>query len=175
MSASIFQQISISILDDSHDVIDFDCGDEKRNSWLKIRAFSSDEQHDSRTYVAALGSAVVGYYALAVSSIVRGTLPGSMRRNAPDPVGGILLAQLAVDLKQQGHGLGRELVLHAMEQAVKVTEIAGSRLFMVHPATPELAAYYEKFGFASIDTAPASMAMTMRKVENTLTALAAAR
>jgi predicted N-acetyltransferase YhbS len=83
-----------------------------------------------------------------------------------------LLAQLGVDVSCQGRGLGRELVLHAMGQAVKVAALAGCRLFIVHPATAGLEGYYEKFGFIGVEATPGRvMAMSLQRVRATLAAV----
>jgi predicted N-acetyltransferase YhbS len=154
-----------------HCVEDFDCGEPARNSWLATRAFAGQNSDDSRTYVAIEDGHVIGFCALTVSSIVRDVLTGPTKRNAPDPVSCILLAQLAVDLPYQGKGerVGRDLVTHAMKQAVKISELGGGRLFAVHPARPDLVGYYQKYGFISVDTVPPLMVMLMRKVRALLT------
>jgi len=167
-----FNPVTITILDDSFTLEDFDCGEPNRNAWLCSRALSNQRKDDTRTYVAIQDAAIAGFYALSVSSIVRSNLPGSMRRNAPDPVSCVLLAQLAVSLRHQGQGLSKELVLHGMRQVVKIADIAGCRLFAVHPANAELLPYYEKFGFSSVPTTtPALMAMSLQKVRATLVAV----
>jgi predicted N-acetyltransferase YhbS len=152
-------------------VEDFDCGDTARNSWLRTRAFRNQSNDDTRTYLAIQDGVVVGFYALTVGSIIHAGMPGSIRRNAPDPISCVLLAQLAVGLSHQKQGLSTKLVLHAMRQAVKIAEMAGCRLFAVHPATQELESYYEKYGFVRTDTTPMVMVITLKKVRATLAAI----
>lgn len=108
---------------------------------------------------------VVGFYALAVGSVVRSLLPGALRRNAPDPVSTVVLAQLAVSTSHQGRGLSRSLVLHAMGQTLKVSEIAGCRVMVVHPATADLLGYYARFGFVLASLDPPLMAMSLGNVQ----------
>jgi predicted N-acetyltransferase YhbS len=159
----------ISLLGPSHIIEGFDCGDPARNAWLQNRAVSSQASDDSRAYVAAgADSRVIGFHAIATGAIIRAMLPGAIRRNAPDPVSCVLLAQLGVAVSHQGQGISITLVLHAMRQAARVAEIAGCRLLVVHPATPELAGYYRKFGFIDVETTPMPiMAMNMGKVRAT--------
>jgi predicted N-acetyltransferase YhbS len=155
-----------------HSVENFDCGEPARNTWLCTRAFANQKTDDTVTYVSLDGTCVTGFHALTTGSIIRGTLPGAMRRNAPDPVSCVLLAQLAVDLQWQRKKLGRRLVLHAMGQAVKISALAGCRLFAVHPANPDLVKYYQKFEFTLVDgTTPLLMAMTLQKVRAILKAV----
>lgn len=166
------KRVSITVLTDAYKVEDFDCGEPARNAWLATRAFANQRNDDTRTYVAVTASGtVVGYHAITVGSIVRSYLPGSLRRNAPDPVSCVLLAQLAVSRQCQKQRLGRDLVLHAMRQAAAVADLAGCRLFAVHPARPDLVGYYERFGFRSVETTPPLMAMALQKVRATLAAV----
>ena len=162
------------MLDEGHCVEEFDCGELARNSWLRTRALSNQRSDDTRTYVALRDEEVIGFHALTVGSIVRGILPGPLRRNAADPVSCVLLAQIAVASCRQRQGISRALMLHAMAQATKIAEIAGCRLFAVHPARPDLVGYYERYEFVSVATSPALMVMSMRKVRNILAAVAAA-
>jgi len=159
-----FHVPTISVLNDAVGLDHFDCGDVVQNSWLHGRALANQRSDDSRTYVAVHDHQAIGFYALSVSSILRAPLPGSLRRNAPDPVSCVLLARLAVALPQQGKGLSKELVMHAMGQAIKIAELAGCRLLVVHPAREELVGYYGKFGFVEVPATPAVMVMTLQRV-----------
>jgi GNAT superfamily N-acetyltransferase len=164
--------MKIVVLTESVTLDFFDCGDPVRNNWLKSRANSNAQTDDTRTYLAIETNEPIGFYAITTGSILRATLPGSLRRNAPDPVSCVLLAQLAVALSHQGQGISRTLMIHAMTQAVTVSDIAGSRLLIVHPATPRLVTYYGNFGFIEIETTPVSiMVMTIQKTRSLLTAL----
>jgi GNAT superfamily N-acetyltransferase len=162
---------TVTVLKDSHKVEDFDCGDPARNAWLCTRAFANQRTDDTRSYVAIECSRVIGFYAVTIGSILRSGVPTSLRKNAPDPIGCVLLAQLAVDLRYQGRGVSRQLVVHAMGQAIKISDLGGGRLFAVHPARPELESYYRKYGFIGPQTTPPVMVMTMQKVRGTLAAI----
>lgn len=169
-SASV-ESTKIVVLNESHTVENFDCGEPARNSWLVTRAFANQRSDDTRTYVALHEAEVVGYYALTVSSILRGVLPGELRRNAADPVSCVLLAQLAVASTHQGRGISKELMLHAMGQAARIAELAGCRLFAVHPARNDLVTYYSRYGLVSVATSPPMMAMSLQKVRKLLAAV----
>jgi len=164
-----FEHVVIELLNTTHDFEAFDCGDPSRDAWLKARALANQVGDHTRTYAALEGNIVRGFCALTTTAILRETLPGKLRRNAPDMVSGVLLAQLAVDRPWQGQGLSKELVLHAMEKAVVIAGLAGTHLFVVHPATPALRGYYEKFGFTSVATTPGPvMVMPMATVRKVL-------
>ena len=162
----------VAKLSEAHAVDHFDCGDRVRNDWLRHRAFSNERSDNTRTYVHVTDGKVDGFYALAVSSILRTDLPGPMRRNAPDPVSCVLLGQLAVARDHQRQGLGATLIVHAMSQAARIAEIAGCRLFTVNPSDIGLVAFYEKAGFRLIaGVTPTLMAMSMAHLRKTLAAV----
>jgi GNAT superfamily N-acetyltransferase len=161
--------VVIAPLTPEHATAGFDCGDPARNAWLTTRALGNQAQDHTRTYAALEGNIVRGFYALTTTAILRETLPGKLRRNAPEMVSGVLLAQLAVDKPVQGQGLSKELVLHAMGVAVTIAGLAGTHLLAVHPATPGLKSYYEKFGFSPVAAAPGPlMIMPMALVRKIL-------
>ena len=57
--------------------------------------------------------------------------------------------QEAVDREWQGHGLGAGLLKHFLLKAVEVAQVTGVRLLLVHAKSPEAAAFYQRYGFAS--------------------------
>jgi hypothetical protein len=156
---------SIVALDESHGLDGFTSGDPVRDTWLRRRAAENQQSGYTRTYLLIDDAGTVdGFYALAVGSVLRTSLPGALRRNAPDPVSCVILAQLAISSGQQGNGYSRTLVLDAMERTLKLGAIAGCRLLVVHPARPDLVGYYERFGFLSATTTPPMMAMTLADI-----------
>lgn len=67
------------------DVSGFCSGKDDLDRWLKIRALKN-EGKATRTYVLCADGQVVGFYALAVGSVGRELVPGSIRRNMPEPI-----------------------------------------------------------------------------------------
>ena len=55
------------------------------------------------------GSDVIAYACLSAGAILLAEVPGALRRNMPDPLPVVVLGRLAVDLRQQGQGLGSAL------------------------------------------------------------------
>lgn len=85
-----------------HQLEGFDCGNAALNRWLQQRA------------MANAGSDVIAYACLSAGAIVLAEVPGALRRNMPDPLPVVVLGRLAVDLRQQGQGLGSALVADAL-------------------------------------------------------------
>src|ERR1035441_6071005 len=96
----------------SHDLTHFDCGSHASlNDWLKRFAWVSQQSETSRTYVVHRAGRVVAYYSIATGSARREDAPPCVARGlAGHPVPIILLTRLAVDITEQGAGLGESLL-----------------------------------------------------------------
>ncbi|MGB7417048.1 MAG: GNAT family N-acetyltransferase, partial [Thermosynechococcaceae cyanobacterium] len=97
------------------------------------------------TYVVTDGlTQVVAYYCLAAGSVDRATTPGSVSRNAPNPVPVIVLGRLAVDENHQGQGIGQSLIKQACLRTLSVSEEIGVRALLVHAKNENVATYYRE-------------------------------
>jgi ribosomal protein S18 acetylase RimI-like enzyme len=106
---------------------------------------------------------LAGYFTLAFCSgtaaPAKDSLPGH-RRLPGYPIAGILLAQLAVDERVQGQGLGTYLVDEALRKTLGIVEKGGVpvRLFVTDAINDAAVAFYEKYGLTRIsDAMPARM------------------
>jgi predicted N-acetyltransferase YhbS len=136
-----------------HVLTKFDCGEEVMNIWLQKKALTAAIDQTARTFVVCRGRTVVGYYSLAASSISHEESTSSLRRNMPDPIPAILLARLAVDLTEQGSGLGKALFQDAALRTLRVAKNAAARTLIVHALDEKRARYYkEKLGFLPLPT-----------------------
>lgn len=156
----------------AHDLTAFICGTPTLDAWLQTRARANQESGDSRTFVALDGGQVIGFHALTTASVARASVPGSLRRNAPEPVPLLLLGQLAVRFDHHGRGLGRALLRDACLRAVAASAHVGFRALATHPLDDAAAAFYARFGFtAATGTTPKLMLLPIQR----LAAAAAAR
>ncbi|MGD9981129.1 MAG: GNAT family N-acetyltransferase [Hyphomonadaceae bacterium] len=136
-----------AVLKVGHDVTGFDCGREQLNAWLRDRAKKASENDIARTYVVCRGSKrVVGYYALAAGAVAHASAPGGLSRNTPDPIPVIILARLGVDAREQGQGIGRDLLADAMRRALQAARIIGARALLIHALDADAATFYEALG-----------------------------
>lgn len=124
----------------------FDSGKPILDRWLKDKALRNDGVA-SRTYVVCEEGFVTAYYTLAAGSVERTVVPGSIRRNMPEPVPVMVLGRLAVDRRWKGNGIGRALVRDAMHRTLKAGEIAGIRAMLVKAIDVNAAAFYQHCGF----------------------------
>lgn len=132
-----------------HELQGFDCGNPILNRWLQQRALANEQQGVSRTVVICPteGNRVIAYACLSAGSIVLAEVPGSLRRNMPNPLPVVVLRRLAVDRRHQGQGLGRALVAEAVRRSLTARRVIGARALLVHAIDAQAAAFYRSLGF----------------------------
>jgi GNAT superfamily N-acetyltransferase len=156
-------------LDPAHQVVGFDCGVASLNSYLIERALSDQRAGKSRSYVSPRGERVVAYFSLAAGSVepAETTARASAGQgNQAIPV--ILLARLAVDLDEQGRGLGRALLLDALARSARAAEVIGARAVLVHATSERARGFYERHGFEPSPTDPLHLVVLMKDVRKAL-------
>lgn len=144
-------------LAEHHEVDSFASGEASLDDWLRRRASTNQTSGASRTYVVCEGKRVAGYYALTSGAISQTSVPGRFRRNMPDPIPIVVLARLAVDRSQQGHGLGRAMFRDAARRVAQAADTIGIRGIVVHAISEDARRFYIVLGF---DPCPAD-AMTL--------------
>lgn len=153
-------------LEARHDLATFDCAIPALNDYLKRFALQNQHNQSARTYVAARGKRVVGYYTLAAASARREETPARVAKGlAAHPVPVILLARLAVDRREKGKGLGGGLLKDALLRAVQAADIVGCRAVMVHAKDEGAKAFYQRFGFAPSPADPFRMFLLMKDIK----------
>ena len=136
-------------LDKLQDRSSFDCEVEPLNDYLKKYALQNQKKDAARTYVLAdEENQIIGYYTLVFGSVsIEETTPEISVGLGKYPIPIILLARLAIDKNQKGKGLGKALIKDALLRAVRASEIAGLRAFLVHAKDESAKAFYQKLGF----------------------------
>jgi predicted N-acetyltransferase YhbS len=147
---------------DGDDTSRFDSGEASLDEYLRMRALANHIRGASRCFVTCQDGRVVGYYALASASVQHGDLAGKVRRNMPDPVPVILLSRLAVDRKEQGTGLGKNLLRDAILRSIDAAEIIGVRALLVHALHDTARAFYAHFDFEPSPTDPLHMLLLIK-------------
>jgi predicted GNAT family N-acyltransferase len=130
-------------------VEDFASGVPSLDAWLHRTARVAAAAGTAATYVLCRDR-VVGYYALAMSSVAHVAAPGRLRRGMPDPVPVVLLARLALDAAEQGAGLGGDLLLDALRRCVRGAREFGARAVVVDASDENAAAFYRHFDFVEL-------------------------
>jgi GNAT superfamily N-acetyltransferase len=137
-------------LDATHQLEDFDCGKAALNEWLVRHAMQAQSSGSARTCVVVEGLRVVGYFSLAVGQADAMEVPDRVRKGMgryPIPV--VILARLAVSLKDQGKGIGVGMLQEAIRRTITVADQAGVRALLTHPIDEDAARFYRRFGFES--------------------------
>lgn len=140
----------------------FHCGNHALDDWLRRRALRNERDEPSRTYVAAEGSRIVGYYSLAAGAVPHAGATGRSRRNMPDPIPAMLLARLAVDVERQGRQIGANLLRDAIRRTLGAADIAGIRVLLVHAADETARRFYEHFDFEPSPTDPLHLMLVLK-------------
>lgn len=125
----------------------FDSGEPSVDEWLRRVASVRQATGASRCFVTCRDGQVVGFYTLSAATVqaleaTRWDGPGR-----PEPVPVILLARLAVDEREQGRGLGSQLLCDAVIRTVEAAEIVGVRALLAHAVLDSSWQFYLRRGF----------------------------
>ncbi|HWG47978.1 MAG TPA: GNAT family N-acetyltransferase [Gemmataceae bacterium] len=150
------------LLSNQHQLDPFACGVASLDDWLKRRAHANQASGASRTYVAAEGQMVAGYYCLASGALALNDAPGPIRRNMPDPVPLAVLGRLAVDRSWRGRRLGVALLQDAVMRTVQAGGILGIRGLLVHAISADAKDFYEHHGFLASPTQPMTLILSLK-------------
>ena len=119
---------SIEKLDQSHQIEAFDCGVPELNYFLVNYALLNQRANSTKTYVGCEDKKVIGYYSLAVGSVIHTRTPERVAKGlAKHPVPVMLLARLAVDKEYQSMGIGKGLLKK------RIIENSASRRYCWNP------------------------------------------
>jgi hypothetical protein len=132
-----------ALLNASHDVSRFDCGNEALNDWLKGRARES-EGKTARTYVACENNVVIGYYCILSGSVERSALPKALKKHGqPRTIPVAMIGRLARDLTYERSGLGLDLLQDALSKIVIASQTIGIRCVVVHAMDDKAAKFWK--------------------------------
>ena len=153
-------------LDRSHDFLQFDCGKEPLNTFLIRHALPNQSNGSARTFVGLDGNRVVGYYSLAVSSVLYDDAPDRMAKGlARHPIPILLMARFAVDKDYQGLRIGTGLFKDALRRCLNVSKEAGVRAFMVHAKDESARQLYLRFKMLECPSNPMHLYFLMKDLE----------
>ncbi len=140
--------LPIEKLTASHKGEAFDCGSEALNGYIQRYALLNQHNNAAQTYVTCQGKRIMGFYTLAVGSVLHEHAPGRVLKGlAKHPVPVMILARLAVEQRVQEQGLGRALLKDALLRTVEASEIAGIRALLVHAKDDHAKNWYRQFDF----------------------------
>lgn len=145
----------VELLNKNHNRTDFDCGKELLNNYLKNQAGQDIKRKLSACFVLLESKTnnIQGYYTLASNSIPLNSFPENLQKKFPKSYTSIpttLLGRLAVDIKYQGKGVGKILLIDALKRSYDISEEIGSFAVVVDPLDDEAEKFYEKYDFIKL-------------------------
>ena len=160
-------------LTEQHQLNPFKCGIEELDSWLSKQALKSQKRGTARVYVVndTTTNQVVGYYAIAMGSVLREQAFSSLRRNSPDPIPMVILARLGVDSVYQGRGIAAGLLKDCILRSIQAMNAVGGAGILVHAINDNAQAFYKKFGFKESTFDPLVLMARICDIEKTLLSL----
>jgi predicted N-acetyltransferase YhbS len=147
-----------------HAVTGFSCGNELLDRWLVRYAGQNQRRDAARTFVAVdEDRRVYGYYTLLAGQLDHHEATPETSRGLSQhfPIPVAILARLAVDVTQQGNGIGAALLNDSLVRVVRASEHVAVRAVVVH-AVGGLATFYERFGFQALTSTPHTLMATLK-------------
>lgn len=153
------------VINENHDISDFDCGEESLNEWLKNRAIKNNSSNASRCFVICNENKVIGYYAFSAGQVDNKSAPGKIKRNMPNPIPVFILGRLAIDLRYQNMKLGSALLKDCMFRAIAVSEHMAGKALLVHALSQEAKDFYLKYGFQNSIINPMTLFLSIDDIK----------
>jgi GNAT superfamily N-acetyltransferase len=152
-----------------HDRRSFDSGSPPLDRFLKDYARQSHERGGPKTFVAAGGSTVLGYYTLGIATVEFDRAPEFVRRGLGRyPLGGFRLARLAVDRRFQGIGLGSELLVSAGRRCLRVEPHVGGNFIVVDAKDDAAAVWYMRQGAVQSPDDPLMLFLSLAAIRDSI-------
>lgn len=142
--------VRIELLDGRHLRARFDCGDPQLNDFLIHLAGQHQRRGLSKTYVALAtgGTEPLGFVTLSVGQVAAQFMPTHLKLpRYPIPV--LRIARLAVTLKEQGKGIGQDLLAFSLRLAMAFSAKVGLFAVVVDAKHDAAATFYRRLGFHS--------------------------
>ena len=156
-----------------HDRDGFDCGSEPLNLFLKQTARQHAARGISRTFVLVEGDVcepklILGFFSLNLCQIKSQLLSAEESKKLPRNVSGVRLGRLAIAKNLQGQGLGRILLVAAMEKFLEIFHSAGGIGLFVDAKDDVAKRFYEHFGFASLPSNELELFLPVATIQQAL-------
>lgn len=155
----------------AHRVDRFSCGEAPSDRWLIAYAGQNQQRDAARTFVTTEPDGkVAGYYTLVAAQVEHEQATSSVRqglsRHFPIPVA--LIARLAVTAQHQGAGLGRSLLLDALQRVLRASDQLAVRAITVDALDDRAESFYRGFGFEPSPLAAGTLMIPLDTVRRTV-------
>jgi len=157
-----------------HDRKNFDCGDAELNDFLQKYARQSHDQGGAKTFLAVSdddNKHILGFYSLTPTSIDPKKVPAAVRKGlGRHEVPGFRLTRLAVDRRQQGKGIGGQLMLAAGRRCLRAASEVGGVVLAIDAKNDRVAEWYKSYGAIPLVDSPLALAMPLTTMAEALKA-----
>ena len=145
----------IEFLDKKHNKKEFNCGKELLNNYLHNQAGQDIKRKLAACFVLSqkVDNLIQGYYTLSNNSIPLSRFPEQIQKKLPKSYTSIpttLIGRLAIDIKFQGKGIGKILLIDALKRCYELSKEMGSFAVVVDPIDEEAEEFYKKYGFIKL-------------------------
>ncbi|MEI7762893.1 MAG: GNAT family N-acetyltransferase [Comamonadaceae bacterium] len=126
----------------------FDCGEGALNDFLQRQAGQLQRRGFGKTYVALAedGLTVCGFVSVSAGQVATKQLPEGLKLpRYPAPM--LRIGRLAVDSRQQGRGVGQDLLAFALRLALEFSQQVGLYAVLVEAKDNKAKAFYTRLGF----------------------------
>ncbi len=159
----------VELLSKRHDREGFDCGSEPLNLFLRQTARQHADRGISRTFVLTdkegEQKTLLGFFSFNLCQIKADSLASKESNNLPRDVAGVRLGLLAVSLNHQSKGLGRLLLVAAMQKFLEIPGAAGGIGLFVDAKDLDAKHYYEQFGFVSMPSNELELFLPLKTIQ----------
>lgn len=163
----------IELLAKSHDREGFDCGSEPLNAFLKQTARQHAARGISQTFVlvdehSTEPKPILGFFSLNICQVKSESLSPEEAKKLPRTVSGVRLGRLAVAKDHQRQGIGKKLLVGAMERFMEIVNRAGGIGLFVDAKNQEARRYYEQFGYVSLPANELELFLPAKTIQEAL-------
>jgi GNAT superfamily N-acetyltransferase len=159
-------------LDDSHVPRSFHCGVEALDRYLHVQAGQDQRRRVAVCFVLhdPARSRIAGYYTLSAFSVIGEALPDALQKKLPKygQIPCTLLGRLAVDAEYRGLGLGRHLLVDALQRALLHASEVASRAVIVDAKDEAAERFYSHYGFIALPQTPRRLFLPMATIAELL-------
>ena len=147
------KEIIIRRLEKTDERSDFHSDDIELDRFFQRYAGQNQFRHYiGSTYVAVLGKRVIGFVTVSSSELTAEGISVALKKRLPNyPIPVLRIARLAVVKEFKGLGVGKKLLISMLRLALEIKEQIGC-VGVVVDAKPEATGFYEKLGFAKLDS-----------------------
>jgi predicted N-acetyltransferase YhbS len=162
--------VVIKLLSSEHRREGFDCGEAALNDFLLKQAGQQQRKGFGKTYVALAddGVSVIGFVTVSAGQVATSSLPSQAKLpRYPAPI--LRIGRLAVDVNQQGKGVGQDLLAFALRLAVEFSQRVGLYAVVVDAKHEKAKAFYVKLGFIACVDNPLCLYLPVATLEQATT------